>query len=74
MTTGGGASFTLVTQPANLSAAQATCQAGGGHLARYSSLLEQREVEAFFTAAGGQGAACPCCPAAGGCALRGPGR
>jgi hypothetical protein len=52
MTSSGGASFSLATQPANYSAAQAACQAGGGHLARYASLTEQQEVEAFYIGSG----------------------
>lgn len=47
-----GTTYTLVTVPANFSAAETFCLGRGSHLVSYTSAEEQRAVEGYFTSQG----------------------
>ncbi len=49
-----GTTYTLVTVPANFSAAETFCLRRGSHLVSYTSAEEQRTVEGYFTSQGKQ--------------------
>jgi hypothetical protein len=55
-----GATFKLHGILSNASTAEAVCRSEGGHMASFSSLQEQNEVEQYYLAMVGASTAHPC--------------